>query len=346
MNSNSSQASRLTPPDGPVLVVGGAGYIGSHTVRMLEESDVPVVVVDDFSTGHRGAVASPLAEVSLGDPDALARVFSDWKPRSVMHFAARCLVGESVENPSVYYRENVQGAWNLLEVMRDAGCDELVFSSTCATYGVPVEVPITEANPQVPINPYGRTKLHIEHMLEDYSKAYGLRFAALRYFNAAGASSSADLGEDHQPETHLIPLLMQVALGQRDSITVFGDDYPTPDGTCVRDYIHIVDLADAHLRALGRIQNGVQQVVCNLGTGSGYSVQEVVEVVRHVTGHPIPTQMGKRRSGDPAQLVSGGSRAREILGWVPTRSSLETIVRDAWRFHQAHPHGFEDKDGS
>ena len=340
MSLDSLAAPDFRQPEGPILVVGGAEYIGSHTVRMLEEAGVPVVVLDDLSTGHRSAVRAPLIEASLADLDALHTVFKEQRPRSVMHFAARCLVGESVEDPSLYYRENVQGAWNLLEAMRASDCQELVFSSTCATYGAPVAVPITEENPQVPINPYGRTKLHIEHMMEDYSHAYGLRFAALRYFNAAGAAPGGDLGEDHDPETHLIPLVMQVALGQRESITIFGDDYPTPDGTCIRDYIHILDLADAHLRALSQLQDGEQQIACNLGTGKGYSVQEVIEVARAVTGHAIPSVKGARRPGDPPELVSGGSLARDRLGWHPTRSALEDIVRDAWRFHQAHPDGF------
>ncbi len=342
MSAKALAAPDSAQPEGPILVVGGAGYIGSHTVRVLEEGGIPVVVLDDLSMGHRGMAHSPLVEGSLSDPEALASVFAEWKPRSVMHFAARCLVGESVENPSLYYKENVQGAWNLLEAMRAGGCSELVFSSTCATYGMPVALPITEENPQVPINPYGRTKLHIEHMMGDYSRAYGLRFAALRYFNAAGASPDGDFGEDHDPETHLIPLVMQVVLGQRESITIFGDDYPTPDGTCIRDYIHIADLADAHLRALTQLQAGVEQIECNLGTGDGYSVKEVIEVARAVTGHAIPTQKGSRRPGDPPELVSGGSRAKDLLGWQPTRSSLEDIVRDAWRFHQAHPQGHGD----
>ncbi|MDP7572311.1 MAG: UDP-glucose 4-epimerase GalE, partial [Myxococcota bacterium] len=252
---------------GPVLVVGGAGYIGSHTVRALEARGLSVVVLDDYSTGHPEAVSAPVVRTSLSDRGALAEAFAEWKPRSVMHFAARCYVGESVTDPSTYYRENVINAWNLLEAMRDADCRELVFSSTCATYGVPVAIPLTEENPQVPINPYGRTKLHMEHMMEDYSNAYGLRYAALRYFNAAGASPAGDLGEHHDPESHLIPLVLQVALGQRDEIAILGDDYPTPDGTCVRDYIHIVDLADAHLRALSRLQDGTQTLACNLGTG-------------------------------------------------------------------------------
>lgn len=325
---------------GPVLVLGGAGYIGSHTVRALEQRGIPVVVFDDFSVGHPEAVKAPIVEASLADRKALARAFDEWRPRAVMHFAARCYVGESVADPSTYYRENVIHAWNLLEAMREAGCEELVFSSTCATYGVPVALPITEENPQVPINPYGRTKLHMEHMMEDYAHAYGLRYAALRYFNAAGAWPNGDLGEHHSPETHLIPLVLQVALGQRDEIAIFGDDYATPDGTCIRDYVHIVDLADAHLRALSQLQAGTKTLACNLGTGEGYSVREVIEAARRVTGHPIPARMAPRRPGDPPELVSGGSRALELLGWRPRHSDLEEILTDAWRFHQANPRGY------
>ncbi len=325
---------------GPVLVVGGAGYIGSHTVRALEARGLTVVVLDNYSTGHPEAVSAPVVRASLADRQALADAFAEWKPRSVMHFAARCYVGESVTDPSTYYRENVINAWNLLEAMRDADCQELVFSSTCATYGVPVAIPLTEDNPQVPINPYGRTKLHMEHMMEDYSNAYGLRYAALRYFNAAGASPAGDLGEHHDPETHLIPLVLQVALGQRDEIAVFGEDYPTPDGTCVRDYIHIVDLADAHLRALSRLQDGAQTLACNLGTGQGYSVREVIDAARRVTGHAIPERIAPRRPGDPPELVSGGTRAFDLLGWKPQHSELEDILTDAWRFHQSHPRGY------
>ncbi len=342
MMSNDAAATEngLTDPSGPILVVGGGGYIGSATVHSLQQRSIPVVVFDDFSTGHPESVSAPLVEGSLADRVALARVFAEWRPRAVMHFAARCYVGESVKDPSTYYRENVINAWNLLEEMRRADCGELVFSSTCATYGEPAEIPITEANPQRPINPYGRTKLHMEHMMEDYSHAYGLRFAALRYFNAAGALPEAGLGEHHDPETHLIPLVLQVAQGKLPEIQVFGDDYATPDGTCVRDYVHIADLADAHLRALAKLQAGEERIACNLGTGSGYSVREVIEVVRKATGHPIPERMATRRPGDPPELVSGGERAREILGWVPRRSTLEEIVSDAWEFQSANPEGY------
>ena len=329
-----------TLPEGPVLVAGGAGYIGSHTVRRLQRDGVPVSVLDNLSTGHRAAVAAPLDAVDLGDREALARVFRERRPAAVIHFAAKCYVGESVQDPSKYYRENVTYTWNLLEAMRAAECRDIVFSSSCATYGEPVQVPMGEDHPQNPINPYGRTKLHMEHMLQDYARAYGIRYAALRYFNDAGAAQEGDLGEVHDPETHLIPLVLSVALGQKQEILIFGDDYDTRDGTCVRDYIHVEDLADAHLRALSALQGGTAQLACNLGTGQGFTVREVVEAARRVTGHAIPARVVARRPGDPAELVSGGTRARELLAWVPRRPSLDDILRDAWRFQAQHPTGY------
>jgi UDP-glucose 4-epimerase len=330
---------RAGPPRGPVLVAGGAGYIGAHTVRWLERRDVPVVVLDNLSTGHRAAVKCALEVVDLADREGLVRVFSLHKPVAVVHFAAKCYVGESVTDPAKYYRENVIHTWNLLEAMRAAKCRDIVFSSTCATYGDPVEMPMTEDHPQVPISPYGRTKLAMEHMMQDYARAYGLRIAALRYFNAAGASQEGDLGESHEPETHLIPLVLQVAAGRRRAITVFGDDYDTPDGTCIRDYVHVEDLADAHLLALSKLQSGEKEIAVNLGTGSGYSVLDVIETARRVTEKPIAVEVSGRRAGDPPRLICGGTRARDLLGWTPRRASLEDIVRDAWRFHAAHPPG-------
>jgi UDP-glucose 4-epimerase len=318
---------------GPVLIAGGAGYIGSHTVRLFQQRGIPVLVVDNLSTGHRDAVTCDFVQADLGDRAALDRIFAERKPRAVVHFAAKAYVGESVGDPAKYYRENVVATFTLLEAMRAAGCGEIVFSSTCATYGNPVRVPIDEDHPQNPISPYGRTKLHIEHMLEDYSRAYGLRFAALRYFNAAGAAQDASLGERHDPETHIIPLVLDAAAGLRKDIAVFGEDYPTPDGTCVRDYIHVEDLADAHLRALAKLQGGASAIKVNLGTGQGFSVRQVIEAARKVTGLPIPVRMAPRREGDPAQVMAGGTRARDVLGWVPARPGLEDIVGDAWRFH-------------
>ncbi|MFT5690085.1 MAG: UDP-glucose 4-epimerase, partial [Planctomycetota bacterium] len=331
----------LVAPVGPVLVAGGAGYIGSHTVRLLQQRGVDVVVLDNLSAGHRASTTATLEEVDLGDRTGLAAVFAKHKPSAVVHFAAKCYVGESVTDPSKYYLENVHHTWCLLEAMREAGCRDIVFSSTCATYGEPQIVPIPDDHPQNPINPYGRTKLHMEHMLQDFGHAYGMRWAALRYFNAAGAASDGCIGEDHEPETHLIPLVLQVAQGKREHISIFGDDYDTRDGTCVRDYIHIDDLGDAHLRALALLQSGTKGFACNLGTGEGFTVLELIEEARRVTGHAIPVQMAPRREGDPATLVSGGKLAKDVLGWTPKRSDVRTILEDAWRWHQAHRDGFE-----
>jgi UDP-glucose-4-epimerase GalE len=331
----SSDANESEPRlDGPVLVAGGAGYIGSHTARHLREQGFETLVLDNFSTGFRELASEPFVDVDLGDRDALGRVFDEHRPAAVIHFAAKCYVGESVTDPAKYYRENVTYTWHLLEAMRAAECSRIVFSSSCATYGDPQEVPLTESHVQHPISPYGRTKLHMEHMMQDYARAYGLRYAALRYFNAAGASQDSTLGELHDPETHLIPLVLQVAAGQRAEILVFGDDYPTPDGTCIRDYIHVEDLANAHRRALLALADE-PQIEVNLGTGSGFSVLEVIETARRVTGHAIPHRVVDRRPGDPPELVSGGTRARDLLGWTPARPGLEDIVRDAWNFLQS-----------
>ena len=329
-------------PEGPVLVTGGAGYIGSHTVRALEQRGVRVLAFDNLSTGHRGALGAELVLGDLADRAALDRVFSERRPRAVIHFAARCYVGESVEDPGRYYGANVVNTWHLLEAMRAHDCQEMVFSSTCAVYGVPERMPIQEDAPRNPINPYGRTKLVMERMIDDYSAAYGLRGAALRYFNAAGASEDGSLGEDHRPETHLIPLVLDVARGRREAVEIYGSDYATPDGTCVRDYVHVEDLADAHLRALAQLQAGRSGLACNLGTGRGYSVCEIVEAARRVTGCEISEKLVGRRAGDPPELVSGGSRARDLLGWEPQRSEPERLVGDAWRFLCRHPDGFPD----
>tara|TARA_R110002074_G_scaffold4861_15_gene23791 strand:- start:11167 stop:12201 length:1035 start_codon:yes stop_codon:yes gene_type:complete len=331
-------------PQGPVLVAGGAGYIGSHTVRELVSRGIEVVILDDLSTGHRESVPEgvPLVEASIGDRAAVREALAQYRPKAVIHFAAKCYVGVSVTDPATYYEENVIHTWSLLEELRAAEVKTIVFSSTCATYGDPVTVPMTEDHQQVPINPYGHTKLHIEHMLGDYGRAYGLRAAALRYFNAAGAATDGSVGEDHDPETHLIPLVLQVAQGRRESISIFGEDYPTRDGSCIRDYIHVEDLADAHLRALALLQSSEagHQLRCNLGTGSGYSVKEVIEAARTITGHPIPAVVAPRREGDPPELVSGGTRAKDVLGWAPRKAGLERILEDAWRFHQGHPRGY------
>ncbi len=323
-----------------ILVIGGAGYVGSHTVRKLVQAGHRVCVVDNLSKGHRASVAGvPLVVGELSDRKLLTRVFAEEKIEAVMHFAAFALVGESVAQPALYYQNNVSATLELLEAMREAGVWRIVFSSTTATYGQPDKIPIAESTPQLPINPYGFTKLVIEHALTDYAYAYGFGCAALRYFNAAGASPDGDIGEDHDPESHLIPLVLQTALGQREKIGIFGDDYPTPDGTCIRDYIHVDDLADAHLQALDLLQPSIN-LQLNLGTGRGHSVQAVIDACRAVTGHPIPTSLEARRSGDPAELVADSSLAQRVLGWKPSYVDIEEIVSTAWNWHQKHPRGY------
>lgn len=323
-----------------ILVSGGAGYVGSHAVRLLERAGHDVWVYDNLSRGHRGAVPpGRLIEGELADRGRLTAALRERSIDAVMHFAAFALVGESVADPGLYYQNNVVGSLSLLEAMRDAGVRRIVFSSTTATYGAPERVPIVEDEPQRPINPYGFTKLVIEQALADYAAAYGFGYAALRYFNASGASPEGGLGEDHAPESHLIPLVLQVALGQRPHITVFGNDYPTPDGTCIRDYVHVDDLGQAHLLALDRLEPGTA-LKLNLGTGRGHSVLEVIEACRRVTGHPIPVVQGARRPGDPPLLVADASRARALLGWQPRYAGIDEIVATAWAWHRAHPQGY------
>ncbi len=327
-----------------VLVVGGAGYIGSHMVRLLDRKAHRVIVLDNLSTGFAEAVtAGQLVVGDLLDRELVVNLLRQHQIDAVMHFAAWALVGESVTQPAKYYQNNVIAALNLLEAMREAGVSQIVFSSTCATYGIPQQIPINESESQLPVNPYGFTKLVIEQALRDYAAAYGFGYAALRYFNAAGASPDGDIGEDHDPETHLIPIVLQVALGQREHVTIFGNDYPTPDGTCIRDYIHVDDLGLAHLAALERIQAG-QGIEVNLGTGTGHSVREVIDVCRDITGHDIPEVIGERRPGDPPTLVANASRANELLDWRPTMPLLATIVKTAWQWHQTHPHGYAQRD--
>ena len=324
-----------------ILVVGGAGYIGSHACRHLIDAGHTVSVYDNLSRGHREAVPEGLLiEGEVADRGKLVRVIRERQIEAVMHFAAFALVNESVNDPSLYYRNNVIAALELLEAMRQTGVTKFVFSSTTATYGEPAVVPIPETTPQHPINPYGFTKLVIEQALADYAAAYGLGYAALRYFNAAGARPDGTIGEDHDPESHLIPIVLQVALGQRDKITIFGEDYATADGTCVRDYIHVDDLADAHLRALDAIRPG-EGLRLNLGTGRGTSVREIVEACRTVTGHPIPETMGERRAGDPPKLIADARKATEVLGWKPRYTEPVEIIETAWRWHRTHPHGYE-----
>lgn len=324
-----------------ILVTGGAGYIGSHATRVLAASGHNLWVYDNLSRGHRAAVLpGRLIEGELADRAQLTDVLRTHNIEAVMHFAAFALVGESVSDPALYYENNVVAALSLLEAMRAAHVKKFVFSSTTATYGEPEIIPIAETTPQQPINPYGFTKLVIEHALADYAHAYGWSYAALRYFNAAGAAPSGEIGEDHTPESHLIPIVLQVALGQREAITIFGTDYPTPDGTCIRDYIHVDDLASAHLKALDRLQPG-QGLRLNLGTGRGYSVREVIDACRRVTGHPIPETIGPRRPGDPPELVADSRLAQRVLDWQPQYTDIESIVATAWRWHQSHPRGYD-----
>lgn len=324
-----------------ILVTGGAGYIGSVTVQALLAKGKRVVVVDHLSTGHRAAVpkTAVFAELDLRQTEHLERLMVAEQVEAVVHFAAYSLVGESVQNPAKYVENNVGGSLSLLSAMKGAGVKRIVFSSTAATYGEPEFVPLTEAHPTRPTNPYGMSKRFVEQIMETYDAAYGLRFAALRYFNACGAVP--ERGEDHKPESHLIPLVLQVALGQREAISVFGTDYPTPDGTCVRDYIHVADLAEAHLLALEYLAREQKSLICNLGNGLGFSVKEVIETCRQVTGKPIAVKEAPRREGDPSRLIADASKARALLGWVPKRPELRTIVEDAWAWHVANPQGYE-----
>jgi UDP-glucose-4-epimerase GalE len=322
-----------------VLVTGGAGYVGSHAAKELVRSSHDVVIVDNLAEGHRPSVGKlTFIEADLLDRDHITQILKDQKIDAVMHFAAFAYVGVSVREPAKYYHNNIVGSLSLLDAMLAAGVDRIVFSSSCATYGTPNRVPITEDHPQNPISPYGYTKLVIEHALADYAHAYGLGYAALRYFNASGAAADGTIGEDHDPETHLIPLILQVALGQRDHIDVFGDDYPTPDGTCIRDYIHVDDLATAHVAALEKLTPRMALKV-NLGTGHGNSVQEVVQICREVTGHPIPVRIAPRREGDPPALVADASLAKRELGWQ-ARYTIREIIESAWAWHKKHPHGY------
>lgn len=316
-----------------VLVVGGAGYIGSHMVKMLLASGHQVVTFDNLSSGHRDAVlGGGFIEGDLADFDCLNKVFSEHKPDAVMHFASYIQVGESVKKPDIYFRNNVTNTLNLLDTMLKFNVKKFIFSSTAAVFGEPEYVPIDEAHPNRPLNPYGRSKLMIEQVLADYAKAFDFRSVCLRYFNAAGADPEGQLGERHDPETHLIPLILQAASGRRESIQVFGRDYDTPDGTCIRDYIHIVDLCSAHLAALQYLVRGGESDRFNLGNGSGFSVQEVLNAVQNVSGKAVKVIDGPRREGDPARLVADSKRAKQVLDWKPVFTDLETIVAHAWQW--------------
>ncbi|SHJ60359.1 UDP-galactose 4-epimerase [Hathewaya proteolytica DSM 3090] len=325
-----------------VLVCGGAGYIGSHMVAELLRNNHEVVVLDSFVKGHRDAVlGGKIYEGDLRDRKILDRVFTENKIDAVIDFAAFSLVGESVSEPLMYFNNNVYGTICLLEAMRDYDVKYIVFSSTAATYGIPEKYPIMEEDQKEPINPYGESKLAVEKILKWCDKAYGIKYTALRYFNAAGAHINGQIGEDHNPESHLIPIILQTALGKREKIFIFGEDYNTPDGTCIRDYIHVLDLASAHLLALDRLRQGKESAIFNLGNGKGFSVKEVVETARKVTKREIKAEIGDRRPGDPDVLVPNCDKAMKGLKWTPKYNSLETIIETAWKWHLSHPNGYE-----
>jgi len=324
-----------------ILVTGGAGYIGSVVVAQLVSEGISVVAFDNLSQGHRAAVHpdAVFVEGDLGDRERIDLALTEHRPDVVMHFAGPTLVGESMQKPFIYLGQGIRCGLNLLESMVEHGVKRMILSSTANLFGAPERIPISEAEPIVPGSPYGEMKHILERMLQWLDRTCGMRYVALRYFNAAGATE--ELGEDHSPETHLIPTVLQVAMGQRPEVVVFGSDYPTPDGTCVRDYIHVSDLAQAHVRALGALERGSYQF--NLGNGAGWSVQQVIDGVRRITGHSIPTRLAARRAGDPATLVAGSGKIRRELGWQPRRSDLNDILESAWRWHQRHPSGYGDR---
>jgi UDP-glucose 4-epimerase len=324
-----------TSSKGAICVTGGAGYIGSHMVRVLARAGHDVVVLDDLSSGHEDTIPSGVAFVrgDVRDRALVTRTLREKGVRAIFHFASRIQVGESVVNPRLYYKDNLSAAVDLLESALDAQVPHFILSSTAAVYGDPIRVPIDEAHPTNPVNPYGETKLAIERMLASYARAYGIKYAALRYFNASGADVESGLGERHDPETHLLPIILEAALKKRPHVTIFGDDYATPDGTCVRDYIHVNDLAEAHLAALAHLERGGEGGPFNLGTGVGHSVREVIEAAKRISGRDVPVVMGKRREGDPPVLVASPERAARVLDWGARRSSLDEIVSDAWAFH-------------
>jgi len=328
-----------------VLVVGGAGYIGSHCVRQLIAAGHRPVVLDNLVFGHRAAVSPDVAFYSsdLGDEAALGKILTDEKIDVVMHFAAFAYVGESVQDPLKYYFNNVVATLHLLRVMLAKGVNKFVFSSTCATFGVPTKMPITEDLPQSPINPYGQTKLDIENALKSLAHAHGLSFAAFRYFNAAGAAEDGSIGEDHSPETHLIPLAIDAATGRRPALQVFGNDYPTPDGTCLRDYVHVDDLSRAHIAVFDKLSKPGAALFYNLGTGTPTSVLEVIRAVEKVTGRTVPHNFAPRRAGDPPALYADSSKAKNELGWTVKFPDIESIVSTAWKWHSAHPAGYADR---
>lgn len=324
-----------------ILVIGGAGYIGSHVIKQLNEAGFATVVYDSLKKGHREAVLSgDFIQGDILDTHRLSQVFKRYQIEAVMHFAADSIVGESMENPLAYFENNVAGTINLLKVMMDFEIKRFVFSSTAAVYGEPEQIPIMEDNPTKPTNPYGQSKLMIEQILSNCDNSYNIRYISLRYFNAAGADPSGVIGEDHQPETHLIPIVLQTALGRRKRVEIFGTDYDTEDGTCIRDYIHITDIAQAHILALKALTEGTQSKVYNLGNGNGYSVKEVIDVARKVTKMEIKTSVTDRRPGDPSILIASSKRIKQELGWTPKYEDIETIIATAWNWHKSHPNGF------
>ncbi len=324
-----------------ILITGGLGYIGSHAVKYFQEKKEEVIVVDNLQSGHeKSAKVDFLYTVDIRDKEKLNEVFKNHKIDAVIHFAANSLVGESMVKPYEYYHNNVYGMMCLLDVMKENNVKKIVFSSTAATYGEPKSVPILESDETNPTNTYGETKLAMEKMMKWFDNAYGIKYVSLRYFNAAGAHESGTIGEDHNPESHLIPLILQVPLGKRKKISVFGDDYNTVDGTCVRDYIHVMDLASAHYLAYEYLKNGNESNIFNLGNGSGYSVNEVIEAARKVTGHAIPAEVMERRAGDPAVLIASSEKAQRLLGWKPEYNELERIISDAWSWHSKNPDGY------
>jgi UDP-glucose 4-epimerase len=324
-----------------ILISGGAGYIGSHTARYFLEQNEDVIIVDNLQSGHRKSVnVDFFYQIDLRNKEELDKVFKTHKVEAVIHFAANSLVGESMEKPFEYYHNNVYGMMCLLDVMKDNNVNKIVFSSTAAIYGEPKNIPILEKDKNNPTNTYGETKLAMEKMMKWFEQGYGIKYVSLRYFNAAGAHESGNIGEDHDPETHLIPLILQVPLGKREKIYMFGDDYTTEDGTCVRDYIHVMDLASSHYLALEYLRSNNPSEVFNLGNGNGYSVKQVIDVARQVTEHPIPAEVKERRAGDPAVLIASSEKAKNILGWQPKFDTLEKIITDAWNWHKNNPKGY------
>ncbi len=325
-----------------IAVLGGAGYIGSHTVQALIQQGEDVIVIDNLLTGHKKAVhkKAKFYEGDIRDKEFMLSVFKKEPISGVVHFAASSLVGESVEKPLDYFNNNVYGTQITLEVMKEMGVKQIVFSSTAATYGEPKEVPIVETTPTNPKNPYGESKLMMEKMMNWCDEAYGIKFVALRYFNVAGASLDASIGEDHTPETHLVPIILQTALGQRDQISIFGDDYDTPDGTCIRDYVHVVDLGEAHVLALDYLARGNESNIFNLGSSEGFSVKKMIDEACLVTNKAIPAVISERRAGDPAILVASSEKAKTILGWNPKFTNIKTIFETAWNWHTSHPKGY------